>query len=833
MALYESLVLQRPKATLLALLIFFSLCGYWIKDFRLDASSDSLVLEHDEDVRYYRKISQRYGRTDFIFIAYTPKEDLFSKESLERLKHLRDDLKKLERVSSVSTILDVPLLKNPPGTLKDLKKNLKTMEDPKTKLSYAVAEFRDSPIYQNLLVSPDLKSTALMVNFRSEKNQELLDRRETLRNLKFEERLTEAERKELKQVELKYRRYKDQERQARHEDLAGIRKIVQPYQNEAKIILGGVPMIIDDMLSFIKNDLAIFSIGMLLLLIVTLYVEFRRVRWVVLPLLTCVASVFAMMGLLGLLRFDVTVVSSNFTSLQLILTLQLAVHMVGHYNELLARHPDATNHDLVREAVRGVFVPIVYSQLTNIAGFASLILCDILPVVNFGWMMCMGLVVSLANIFLILPVGMLLLPKPTPASGENQFYHPLTSACARFVERRKGFVLVVACGFIVATVIGCMRLEVENSFINYFKKSTEIYRGMKFVDEELGGTTPLDILLEFKSNDPAAVPSPARASDAEFSEFSEFEEKGKDPSKYWFTPDKLELIEKVHNYLEGLPESGKVLSLATLWKTARDLNGNKELDNLTTSLLYTATTEKFKKFLVEPYVSVQENQARLTVRIKDSQKSLRRDAFLKKIRADLSSMLDQQKTSFRLGGLMVLYNNMLRSLYDSQIKTVAWTLVPLWIMFFLLWRSVRTALVALVPSVIACTSVLGFMGLTGIPLDMMTITVVAIALGIAVNNAVFYIYRFREEIAKDGDYAGAMRRCHATTGHSMVNGSIPIILGFAILMLSNFIPSVLFGLLIAITMGLALSSDLNLVPAIILVFKPFGQGTSSSKNDRI
>lgn len=826
-ALFDAVVLGHPKSTLVALIFGFAFLGYWIKDFRLDASSDSLVLEHDQDLRYYRKLNQRYRQGefsgDFVFIAYTPQKQLFSKETLDQIKSLREELKKLERVSSVITLLDVPLLKNPPGPLKDLKKNLKTLEEPKAKLSDAVQEFKTSPIYQELLVSPDLKSTALIVNFRQERNQELFDRREALRELKLDGKLTPETKKELKQVEIEVSQFKDRVRQMRHEDLKAIRKIVDQYKREAKIVLGGVPMIVDDMISFIKSDLKVFSTALVLLLILLLYIEFRRLRWVVLPLLTCFFSIFTMMGLLGFFRFDVTVVSSNFISLQLILTLQLAVYLVGRYNELVALHPNASNRQLVREAVRGVFVPIVYSQLTNIAGFSSLITCDILPVVNFGWMMSYGLVVSLANIFLILPIGMLLLPKPPLALPGSEFVHPLTSFCARFVERHRGVVLSIAALFAIATAIGATRLKVENSFIDYFKKTTEIYRGMKFIDENLGGTTPLDVIVEFKQEESADSGAQEHSSDKEFALFSEFEEKEKDPSKYWFTADKLELIEKIHNYLEGLPETGKVMSLATLYKTARELNENKEMDNLSTSLLYTATSEKFKNILVHPFVAVTDNQARFIVRIKDSMKELRRDALLKKIRSDLSSMLDQEKNAFQISGIMVLYNNMLQSLYDSQIKTIAWTLLPLWIMFFLLWRSVRTALVALVPSLIACSSVLGFMGWVEIPLDMMTITVVAVALGIAVNNAVLYMYRFRYELAVDGDYAASMHRCHSTIGNSMVNGSIPIILGFSVLMLSNFIPTVLFGLLVAVAMIIALASDLNLLPSIILTFKPFGK----------
>jgi predicted RND superfamily exporter protein len=360
-----------------------------MKDFRLDASSDALVLENDTDLRYFRGVSKRYSGAgaDFVFMAYSPPEDLFSQPSLDRIKRLREELKGLPRVKSVVTILDVPLLMNPPSSLGDLKENLKTLEDPKADLPLAVAEFGDSPIYQNLMVSQDLKSCAIQVNFRTEESDALLNRREELRQKKRDGALSSGELGELEQVEAEYRHEKDRVRSERHEDLIAIRKIVRKYQNESAIVLGGVPMIVDDMISFIKSDMKVFGAGMTLLLVGLLYLEFRRIRWVILPLLTCLASVFTMMGLLGLFKFDVTVISSNFTSLQLILTLQLAVHLVGHYRELLSLHPEKPNFELVRESVHRVFVPAFYCQLTTIVGFASLIACDILPVVNFGWMM--------------------------------------------------------------------------------------------------------------------------------------------------------------------------------------------------------------------------------------------------------------------------------------------------------------------------------------------------------------------------------------------------------------------------------------------------------------
>ncbi|MBI4055214.1 MAG: MMPL family transporter [Elusimicrobia bacterium] len=820
---FDRTVLQWPRTTLLCLACIFAVSGYGLKDFRLDASSDSLVLEHDDDMRYYRKLLDRYQDGDFVVITYSPPEELFSEASRNRLKRIREELKALPRVTSVVTLLDVPLLKNRPGNLKDLKRNLRTLESRQADLPRAIEEFRTSPIYRDLLISEDMRSTGIQVNFATNQSASgMLTRRSLLLERKYSGALTTDERRELKKLENEYRAHKDRERAQRHEDILRIRRIIAKYRSEAGFILGGVPMVVDDILAFIRNDLKIFGVGMMLLLIGTLYAMFRRARWVILSLACCVASVFVMMGILGLMQWDVTVVSSNFVSLQLILTLYLAIHLVGRYVELLNLKPDLSNRDLVREAVGDVFIPAFHCQLTTIVGFASLITCNILPVVNFGWMMSAGLVVSLIITFLLLPTALVLLPKPPATAVELKSGTPVTAACALFVKRYRWLVLSIAAFFVVGTVVGCFRLEVENSFINYFKQSTEIYRGMKFIDQNLGGTTPLDITLDFPQEE-SRTSRRAAQSDEDFELFGEFEQK-EDPAKYWFTTSKLELVEKVHDYLDDLSETGKVFSLATIWKQARELNEEKELDDFGAALLFNSLEGRFRDILVTPYVSIKDNQIRITTRIKDSLPGLRRDALLKKVRKDLAEKVGLKEEHFRMGGLMVLYNNMLRSLYNSQIRTIAWTLLPLAVMFYLLFRSFKTSLVALIPSIISTMSVLGFMGLAGIPLDVMTITIVAVGLGIAVDNGTHYIYRFRHEIQMDGDYVAAMYRCHATIGNNMLYSSLPIILGFSILVLSNFVPSILFGLLVAYVMVIATLSDLNLLPSIIITFKPFGSG---------
>jgi predicted RND superfamily exporter protein len=827
--LNERWVLRHPKGVIIALLLLFAAFGYGLKGFRLDASGDDLVLERDPDLQRYRRSVYLYETGDYIVITYSPQEDLFSAPSLARLRRLRDELKALPGVASVVTPLDVPLLMNKPGPLNELKQNLRTIESEDVDMPRAVAEFRTSPIYRHMLVSEDLRSAVVQVNFDvGEANRPMLTRRSELVERLHEKGVTAAEREEFQRLDTEYRAYRDRDRAQRHEDITRIRAVVEKYRADAQFNMGGVPILIDDIIAYIRNDLKVFGAGMVALLSGTLYVVFRRARWVLLPMACCLSSVFVMMGILGLMKWDVTVVSSNFISLQLILTLALLTHLVGRYVELLSLRPDAPHVDIVRDAVGDVFVPALHCQSTTIVGFASLMVCGILPIVNFGWMMSAGLIVSMAITFLLLPAGMVLLPKPANGAREFAFGRPLTSLCARLVAGHRRTILFVASVITVAIAVGCTRLQVENSFINYFRKSSEIYRGMKFVDTNMGGTTPLDITIDLREEQ-AAPAAKAGGQDADFEMFGEFEQQEQDPSKYWFTTHRLETVERVHDYLESQPEIGKVLSLATVWKQARNLNGGRTLDDFEAAILFNSLKGSFRDLLVRPYVSVEDGQARVAMRIKDSLKSLRRAALLKRVRTDLVQKVGLKEGQFRLGGLMVLYNNMLQSLFDSQVKTIAWTLLPLAAMFYLFFRTVRRTLVALIPSIISTASVLGFMGLAGIPLDMMTITVVAVGLGMAVDNGMHYLHRFGHEVELDWDYVAAMHRCHATVGNNMFYASLPVIIGYATLVMSNFVPTMLFGLLVAFAMTLCLASDLLLLPAIVLVFKPFGTGPTGTR----
>ncbi len=826
--LFDQTVLAHPRIVLAVILVFISFLGYQAKDFRLDASADTLILEDDQDLKNTREVVNRYGEQDFVVVTYSPKGELFSPETLDRIARLQTDLTALEGVSSVLSLLDVPLLESPLIPIKELAKTVITLRSPKADLQKARVEFQNSPIYQNLLISPDLKTTALQVLFPTDvRGKDLLERRTALREKEREGMLTAAEKKEYAQVRQDLRDHNEKMKVIRHRNITEIRAAMNAYRKEADLFLGGVSMIADDLITFIKKDLKLFGLGVLFFLIITLKVIFGRARWIVVPLLCCFFSALAMAGFLGLFGWEVTVISSNFVSLQLIITMAITIHLIVRYRELEEALPAADNRELIVKTVTSMFRPCLYAALTTIAGFASLVLSNILPVINFGWMMIAGISVSLVLSFLIFPVFLIFFKKAESDSSRKPAF-PLTELFANATASHGRMILIVSGIALIFSLLGVSRLVVENSFIDYFKQSTEIYQGMKLIDQNLGGTTPLDVVVNFDvpGSSEKKVESEPAALDAdegfdEFEDFGEFEEE-ESADKYWFTADKMEQVKKINAYLERMPETGKVLSLGTMLKVAEKLNDGEPLDNFELAVLYEKLPEEILYLVLTPYVSIEHNQVRFAIRVRDSEPTLKRDAFLKKIYHGLTNDLELAPENVQITGMMVLYNNMLQSLFDSQIKTLGVTVAALMLMFLILFRSLWFSLIAIMPNLLSIGIVLGMMGWLGIPLDMMTITIAAISVGIAVDDTIHYIHRFRHEFPKDRNYIQTMRRCHESIGYAMYYTSITIVIGFSILTLSNFIPSIYFGVLTGLAMVIALVAAMTLLPQLIILIKPLG-----------
>jgi len=746
-------------------------------------------------------------------------------------------------VDSVVTILDVPLLESPRIPIKELAGNIPTLQSPSVDRRLARIEMKNSPLYKDLLVSPDLKTTAIQVNFKTDEEfPRLINERDALREKEAAGSLTDAESAKLDQVLQAVSRSIEVSDKNRHDDIAAIRAIMDKHRGNADLFLGGVSMVADDLIRFVKNDLKVFSVGVFLFLILTMSVIFKKVRWVMLPMLCCIFAAIIMVGILGLFGWKVTVISSNFVSIQLIITMTYAMHLVVRYREFLTEQPEASQRELVSKTVHVMLVPFLYAALTTIVGFGSLASCDIKPVTTFGLMMMAGITVSLVMTLIFFPAGLMILkktPPPPPASSK----YSLSPFLARLTESYGKIILLLFVGLLIVSAVGISRLVVENAFINYFKEKTEIYQGMKVIDQQLGGTTPLDVVIDL--DDPTPIPDAKPAANKvdagveatgggssaggndEFGEFEEFDEPaGKESgNKYWFTPYKMKKVMEIHDYLDSLPETGKVLSLGTMMKIADTLNNGKPLDSFDLSLVYNEIPEKFKNILVKPFASVEDNQVRFFVRVKDTAPSLRRNELIRKINHDLVIKLGYPEKSVHLTGMMVLYNNMLQSLFNSQIRTLGITVITMMFMYFILFRSAGLSFIAIFPSTISIVLVLGFMGWMKMPLDMMTITIASICVGMADDYAIHYIHRFMEEIKLDRNYIRAMHRCHGSIGFDMYYTSITIIIGFSILALSNFIPSIVFGLLTGLAMLIALITSLTVLPALIVLIRPFGPGS--------
>ena len=833
---YQQYVLDQAPLVICGLIIVISILGYKACNFKVDASAETLLLENDPDLNYAHQVNARYGSNDVLTIAYSPRQgELFSPKTLRNLDSLQSDLEKLDRVASILSILDVPLFESPPLNYEELSQEDHTLESPETDRKLARIEFRDSPLYQKLLVSRDLKTTALIANLKDDNvYRTLIKQRNDYRMKRDSQGLTIEEAQALQETTRKIRQRLDLFNEIQYQDIAAIRAILDKYRQDADLHLGGIRMIANDMISFVKADLRGFGLGVFFLLVVMLGIIFQRVRWVVLPMLCCFLSVIAMMGILSIFSWPVTVISSNFISLQLIITLAIVVHLIVRYRESFHNNPDSDQRTLVADTVRAKFTPCLYAALTTIAGFSSLLLCDIKPVIHFGWMMSVGILVSLILTFSLFPACLILLPKEKPSSTKGRTHFTFILFLADVTRNRGNLVVALVMIFSLLTIAGLFRLVVENSFIDYFKASTEIYRGMKVIDQKLGGTTPLDVIVQFtdvtlgssEDEKPAAV----YLEDEEGAEFMALmnEEMAAQKDRYWFSDERMATIEKIHDYLDALPGTGKVLSLATFLKLARNLRKGQPLDSFEMNIFYTKLSDKYKDLIIKPYVSFEANEVRFAVRIIDSLKTLKRDALLKQIRYDLINKLKLDSDKVRLAGTMVLYNNMLQSLFASQIKTLGVVALALLLMFLVLFRSFKLALIALFPNFFASGVVLGIMGWLGIPLDMMTITIAAISIGIAVDNTIHYVYHFREEIKKDGDYYQTLYRCHESIGYAMYYTSITIIIGFSILMLSNFWPTIYFGLFTGLAMFIAFLAALTLLPQLLILFRPFESTTIRS-----
>lgn len=827
---YINFVTDYFKTVIVFVAVATAVFGYYAQFLSINASAETLLLENDIDLKLTREVHGRYISPDYLVVAFSPKEYMLSDATIATLRALKESLLHVDGVESVTTLLDVPLLDSPPMEISEVVKNVRTLSSSDINKTMVEKELTTSPLYANNLLSSDFKTTSILVNLKEDATYvKLLKARNVFVELQRTRALSSEEKKQYESSKRAFKEYRDSTKNEVHYLIEKVRSALDPYRKDGELFLGGVEMIADDMITFVKGDIAIYGTAILLIMVLILWVIFRQMRFVVMPILISFCAVIITTGVNALVGLEVTVVSSNYVAMQLITTLSLVIHLIVSYREEYALYPHFSQKELIEVTLKRMSVPSVFVILTSVAGFGSLMTCDILPIIDLGTMMNIGVTVSLIATYLLFPSMMMLFSKKEPVLTFDKAF-TLNTIFANIVEYHGRKIIVIVVAILGFSLFGVTQLKVENSFINYFKKSTEIYQGMQKIDNNLGGTTPLEIVVTFpKVESKEKVKSTESSDSDELDSFADEFKETENDAQYWFTAEKMQTILRVHDYLESLPEIGNVSSLGTLSKVGRILKEGRDFDGVELALMYNELPLVYKKILLSPYVNTEYNEARFVVRIVDSNKELRRDELLKKIQKELHTKVGLEPENFKLVGMMVLYNNMLQSLFDSQISTLGLALLSLGAMFLFLFRSLKIAIVALTVNMVPISVIFGIMGVAGIPLDIMSITIASIALGITVDNTIHYFYRFREELALDGDYIASMHRAHATIAFGMFYYSLATIVGFLVLITSNFIPTLIFGLLTVVVLLVAIVSDLLFSPLLVVFFKPFTANKVSNK----
>ena len=801
MSLFLDTILGKKRSLLLICLLFILLFfGYQSLNLKLDASSDTLILENDKDLIATREVSDTYSSNEFLIITLSDADGIVTTKNIEFIKTLDQKIKQFEWVVSTQSILDAPLLTINNQSLSDLVNEIKTLKDTGINIIDAEEELKKSPIFRELVISEDGSTSAILINLRENQHlNELIKLRS--------EKLSNDKREIINQ---EYENIKKTNDKKRSQNIFEIRNLIKEFSNQGiEMHLGGIPMIADDTITFVKNDMMVFGFGVLIFILLVLYLIFRSPIWIAIALSNCIFSLILMVGVVSFLNWKITVISSNFISLMLILSLSMTVHIIVRYRQIINDNENLERIGLIKNCCLKMVYPCLFTALTTIFAFGTLYSSGIKPVMDFGLMMCLGLTITLATSFIYLPIILSFF------NLKNNLNLASTTSNNILLQLAKNYQLLVIVSFFfmfIVGIYGVQLLKVENSFVDYFKKDTEIYKGMKKIDQKLGGTTPLDIIIQFNSDDDD---DNIDEIDEDFLDF----EIDYNPEDYWFTKEKINIVKGIHDHLNSYPFSGKILSLASLVRTAEQLNNNKEFDALELGILYKKLPSDLKDQILSPYLSIEKNQARISMRIIDTHEELRRNEFIKNLTMYINENFNSDAYQVSISGILILYNNMLQSLFDSQIKSLLIVMIGIFFMLSVLFRSLQIALVTIVPNIIACFTILGTMGLLNIPLDLMTITIASITIGIAVDNCIHYVYRYKEYFNQTNNHLETIALCQNTVGRAIQNTSFTIIAGFSILIFSNFYPTIYFGIFTAMAMFIALLGSLTLLPTLLKYIK--------------
>lgn len=791
--------LKFPKITLSFSLAFCLFFTFFSKNLSVDASAQSLLLEHDEDLKFYREISSRYSGDDFLMLAFTPKDaDLFSQKNLNFIKNISKEITQIKGVKQVFSIANAPLLQSfNDKDLKEIVKNIPNIFSQDINITLAKKEILNHPFYKNNLISKDGKTAGILIYLEPDETYNALIKSR-------DEAKSEKEKEHFRVLIKNHQEFMREFSKAR---LNQINNIVDKYsKNDDFLHLGGVEMIANDMISYVKSDLVVYGLSLIGLLFIALWWFFGSLYWVFLTLGICIISLFTSSGIFALLGFDITIVSSNYVALVLIITVSVVIHLIVHFIENLQKHPKSSVYKILLSTLLAKANPSFYAILTTIVGFLSFIFSDIEPIIKLGIMMSLGIALSLILAYVFFASVVVLLPRmKTKKLDQNSL--KFLQFCANASLNHRKIIYFISAVCVVFALFGISKIRVENSFVNYFKDSSRIKQGLLVIDKELGGTMPLDVIVKFKNTQNSTTQD-------EFEK--EFEDLAQD-DRYFFSSDKTRIAAKVHNFLASQNFVGSVLSLQSLLELGKNINDGKPLDDFALAFLYENLETSFKNQILTPYVSIKNDELRFSIRVLDSDPNLRRDEFIKKLQHDLQILLQNDNVEVKISGIMLLYNNLLQSLFASQFDTLVFVIFVIFALFVLIFRSFFYAFVAILANIIPLALVFGLMGWLGISLDIMSITIAAICIGIGVDDMIHYIHRLKEEL-KHKNLKEAIIASHLGIGSAIYYTSFAIILGFLVMVSSNFIPTIYFGLLTVLAMSLLLFSSLFLLPSLIITF---------------
>lgn len=781
--------------------------------FQLDASSDTLLLDNDPDLKIYRENSRKYGSSDFLVIAFTPNKNIFTNETISLLENLVGKLKEVDGISNVLSLFDVPLLSYSEQSINELAENVVTLSTDDVDLTKAKYEFETNEVYRGLLISKDLKTIALQMTLKPNesyqklisKRYDLLDQKDLIEEKSFKQDLEslDFQIEEQKQINLINEATLINE----------VRRITKDYEGYGEIFLGGGAMIAHDTIKMIQQDLFTFGVAVFFMFVLILSIIFRQFRWVIVPLVSAGLSALFTTGLISWIGWKVTVVSANFIALLMIIGISLTVHLVVRYREITSKFNDISHNEALKRTLSQMFLPCLYTALTTMVAFASLIISDIRPIIDFGLLMVLSIFIAFSVSFVFFGSLASLMNKNLKDTNID-YSSGFTTWINSLVVRFKNIILLISLLGFIFSIVGINKLSVENKFIDYFKPTTEIYKGLSLIDKKLGGTAPLDIIIS----------APENNFENDYESEDDFDDFGLETEQYgyWFNSQNLSYLEEIHDYLEARPEIGKVLSVSSAIKLAEIVKGNK-LDDLELALLRKVLPEDINNQLLSSYISEDDNQVRLSARVIESMDGLNRKNLIEEVKNDLIKDYELTEDQFYLSGISVIYNNLLQSLFQSLIGSLSIVFAAIFAMFIILFRSLYMAIIAMIPNLLSASSVLGIIGWSGIPIDIMTVTVAAISIGIGVDNTIHYVHRFLKEYEQNNNYDLAIKNSHSTIGRAMFYTSLTIVLGFMILVSSNFNPSVFFGIFTSFSMIVAILAALMLLPVLIRHLKPFGR----------